>query len=91
MTYEEILDATKKLLEHRKRLTYGALRRQFDLDDGYLADLKTDIIQDPRFAVDEGGERLVWTGDSQTTPGRFNEQKICMAQSVDKTKNGAER
>ncbi len=75
MTYDEILDATKKLLEHRKRLTYGALKRQFDLDDGYLEDLKTEIIKDPRFAVDESGERLVWTGGSETTSGRFNEQR----------------
>ncbi len=75
MTYDEILDATKNLLEHRKRLTYGALKRQFDLDDGYLEDLKTEIIKDPRFAVDEGGERLVWTGGSGTTSGPFNERR----------------
>ncbi len=72
MTFIEILDATKKLLERRKRLTYGALKREFDLDDGYLEDLKTEIIQGQRFAREEGGV-LVWTGSSETTPVLFKE------------------
>ncbi len=59
MTFIEILDATKKLLEHRKRLTYGALKREFDLDNGCLADLKTEIIQGQRFAREEDGV-LIW-------------------------------
>ncbi len=75
MTYDELLDATKKLLKHRKRLTYGALKRQFDIDDGCLEELKTEIIQDPRYVVDEGGKRLVWNGGSGTTGGLLNSQR----------------
>ncbi len=63
MTFEETLEATKKLLESRKRLTYGALKRQFDLDDEFLEDLKVEIIQGQRVAMDEDGKLMVWTGD----------------------------
>ena len=36
MTFEEILDQAIALLQRRGRLTYGALKRQFQLDDAYL-------------------------------------------------------
>ena len=71
MTFIEILDATKKLLERRKRLTYGALKREFDLEDGYLEDLKAQILQGETFAREEGGV-LVWNDPSETTPGPLN-------------------
>ncbi len=74
MTFEEILDATKRLLESRKRITYGALKRQFSLDDEFLEDLKAELIKGQRVAVDEGGEVLVWTGGSGATPSSIKEQ-----------------
>ncbi|MDR4484850.1 MAG: adenylate/guanylate cyclase domain-containing protein [Nitrospirales bacterium] len=74
MTFEEILDATKRLLESRKRITYGALKRQFSLDDEFLEDLKAELIKGQRVAVDEGGEVLVWTGRDEATPGLINKQ-----------------
>ncbi len=40
MTFEEILDQAIVMLQRRGRLTYGALKRQFNLDDAYLEDLK---------------------------------------------------
>jgi hypothetical protein len=36
MTFEEILDQAIAMLQRRGRLTYGALKRQFSLDDAYL-------------------------------------------------------
>src|SRR5262245_47919379 len=39
MTFEEILDQAIAMLQRRGRLTYGALKRQFDLEDEYLEDL----------------------------------------------------
>ena len=64
MTFEEILDQAIAMLQRRGRVTYGALKRQFDLDDAYLADLKAEIIKGQRLAVDEDGEVLVWLGDT---------------------------
>jgi class 3 adenylate cyclase len=68
MTFEEILDQAIILLQRRGRLTYRALKRQFDLDDDYLADLKAELIQGQRLAVDEDGTVLVWTGGTDVSP-----------------------
>src|SRR5256885_7699139 len=62
MTFEEILDQAIALLQRRGRVTYRTLKRQFNLDDEALADLKAEIIKGQRLAVDEDGEVLVWTG-----------------------------
>src|SRR5262245_15527429 len=64
MTFEEVLDQAIALLQRRGRLTYRALKRQFSLDDDYLEDLKAELIQGQRLAVDEEGAVLVWTGDT---------------------------
>jgi class 3 adenylate cyclase/tetratricopeptide (TPR) repeat protein len=66
MTFEEILDQAMAMLERRGRLTYRALKRQFNLDDDYLADLKAELIEAQRVAIDEGGTVLVWTGSPAT-------------------------
>jgi hypothetical protein len=66
MTFEEIVDQAMAMLERRGRLTYRALKRQFNLDDDYLADLKAELIEAQRVAIDEGGTVLVWTGSPAT-------------------------
>ena len=68
MTFEELLDQAIALLQRRGRLTYRALKRQFDLDDDYLEDLKAELIQGQRLAVDEEGTVLVWCGDAVPPP-----------------------
>src|SRR5215831_12500793 len=68
MTFEEILDQAIAMLQRRGRLTYGALKRQFQLDDAYLEDLKAELIEGQRLAVDEDGRVLVWTGRADVPP-----------------------
>lgn len=68
MTFEEVLDQAIEMLRRRGRVTYRALQRQFGLDDAYLADLKTEIIEAQRLAVDENGTVLVWTGAADPAP-----------------------
>jgi hypothetical protein len=68
MTFEELLDQAIAMLQRRGRVTYGALKRQFDLDDAYLEDLKAEIIKGQRLAVDEDGEVLVWMGGTASPP-----------------------
>ena len=68
MTFEEILDQAIAMLQRRGRLTYGALKRQFQLDDAYLEDVKAELIEGQRVAVDEDGRVLVWTGDVVMAP-----------------------
>jgi class 3 adenylate cyclase/tetratricopeptide (TPR) repeat protein len=62
MTFEEILDQAIAMLQRRGRLTYGTLKRQFVLDDAALEDLKNELIEGQRLAVDERGNVLVWIG-----------------------------
>ena len=73
MHFEEILDQAIAMLQRRGRVTYRALKRQFDLDDAFLEDLTVELIKGQRLARDEDGEVLVWTGDtappSAPTPG----------------------
>jgi class 3 adenylate cyclase len=66
MTFEEILDHAIAMLQRRGRLTYGTLKRQFQLDDAALEDLKDELIYGQRLAVDEDGRVLVWTGGTGT-------------------------
>src|SRR5262245_46113452 len=62
MTFEETLGHVIALLQREGRVTYRALKRHFDLDDDYLADLTAELIEAKRLAVDEDGKVLVWTG-----------------------------
>src|SRR5215831_17739874 len=62
MAFEELVDQAIAMLERRGRVTYRALKRQFQLDDDVLEDLAAEIIKAQRLAVDEDGEVLVWTG-----------------------------
>src|SRR6058998_650358 len=68
MTFEELLDQAIALLQRRGRLTYRALKRQFNLDDDYLEDLKAELIQGQRLAADEEGAVLVWAGGTGVSP-----------------------
>src|SRR4030095_3659844 len=68
MTFEEILDHAIAILQRRGRLTYGTLKRQFQLDDAYLDDLKAELIEGQRLAADEDGRVLVWIGGARTPP-----------------------
>ena len=62
MSFEEILDQAMAMLQRRGRLTYSTLKRQFQLDDAALDDLKNECIYGQRLAVDEEGRVLVWAG-----------------------------
>jgi class 3 adenylate cyclase len=66
MTFDEVLDQVIDMLQRRGRVSYRALKRQFDLDDAYLADLKAEIIDVHQLAVDQDGTMLVWTGGPVT-------------------------
>src|SRR5215216_2047688 len=68
MTFEDVLDQAIAMLQRRGRLTYGALKRQFQLDDAYLEDVKAELIEGQRVTVDEDGRVLVWTGAEVSAP-----------------------
>ena len=62
MTFDELLAQVLELLQREQRLSYRALKRRFALDDEYLEDLKAELVEAKRLAIDEDGKVLVWTG-----------------------------
>src|SRR5262245_54978989 len=68
MTFEEILDQAIAMLQRRGRLTYGALKLQFRLDDDQLTVLKDELLHAQQVARDEDGRVLVWTGGAAAPP-----------------------
>ncbi|MBI3801072.1 MAG: AAA family ATPase [Deltaproteobacteria bacterium] len=62
MKFSEVVEQVVTWLQRQRRVSYRALKREFDLDDDYLADLKEELIEARRVAQDEGGKILVWTG-----------------------------
>lgn len=65
MKFSEIVEQASDFLQRKKRLTYRALKREFDLDDEALADLKDELVKAAQVARDEDGEVLVWAGGEQ--------------------------
>ena len=45
MKFSDIVNQAKALLQQKGRITYGALKREFDFDDDALADLKDELIE----------------------------------------------
>src|SRR5262245_34273270 len=64
MTFDEVLEQVRELLQSKGRVAYRALKRRFELDDEYLEDLKAELIDAEHVARDEEGKVLVWTSGS---------------------------
>lgn len=73
-TYDEILAQVLSFLRQEGRVAYRVLKRRFALDDEYVEDIKADLIDAKRVAVDEDGKVLVWVGEGaqQETGKRRN-------------------
>ena len=65
MDFYAVLDQVIELLRSRGRVTYGALKLHFGLDNEQLEVLKDEIISAQRLARDEEGRILIWIGDAQ--------------------------
>src|SRR6267142_757690 len=68
MTFEEVLNQAIALLQRQGRVSYRALKRQFDLDEAYVEDVKLELIEVHRVAVDQDNTMLVWTGAAAAPP-----------------------
>ena len=67
-------------------MSYGALKRQFGLDDACLDDLKVELIDAQHLARDENGSILAWIGAAETPPSLLlpstqhappNQEEVC--------------
>jgi hypothetical protein len=66
VTFKDILAQVIEWLQQDGRVSYRALKRQFDLGDDYLRDLKFELIKTKNLAVDEDGEILAWSGGASS-------------------------
>src|SRR5215470_17497192 len=66
--FYEMLDQVVDLLRSRQRVTYRTLRRQFNLDEAVLEDLKEELFFLHPQIADEDGRGLVWTRDTGPEP-----------------------
>lgn len=87
MTFYEVLEQVVTLLQRHGRMSYRALMRQFELDEAYLVDLKAELVDIQRVAVDHDGIMLVWTGAAPARaecrdggPGDHEWQSPCLAE-----------
>ena len=62
-TFDELLTQVAELLQRDGRVAYRVLKRRFGIDDEYVEDLKSDLIDAKRVAVDEDSKVLVWAGE----------------------------
>ena len=62
MEFYALLDQVVALLRSRGRVSYRALKLQFNLHDEAIEALKDELIAAQQLAVDEQGTVLVWTG-----------------------------
>jgi TOMM system kinase/cyclase fusion protein len=76
MEFEAVLEQTIVLLQRQGRISYGALKRRFQLDDAYLEDLKVELIEAQQLARDENGRILVWTGETASQPPPRDDQVV---------------
>lgn len=60
MTFEECLNETIALLRRQQRVSYRALKRQFEIDDAYVEDLRCELVEVLGLALDHDGKLLVW-------------------------------
>ena len=63
MDFEEILDQAVAMIQRRGRVSYSALRRKFDLDDAYLADVKEELLYAHASSLEDDGRGFVWRGE----------------------------
>jgi class 3 adenylate cyclase len=68
MDFYAVLDEIRTLLKRRGRVTYRALKVQFQLDDEHLEALKEELLEAEHCAVDEQGKVLVWAAALASTP-----------------------
>src|SRR5712671_4787297 len=66
MDFYAVLDHAVDLLRQRGRVTYRALKLQFNLDDDQLEALKDELLYAHPQVVDDAGRGLCWTEAPET-------------------------
>jgi len=67
-TFKELLAKVVDWIQHSERVSYRAIKRQFDLDDEYLEDLKEAILFAHPEIIDDKGRGFVLTREADPSP-----------------------
>ena len=81
VTFDEVLDQVRELLQQRGRVTYRSLKLRYQLDEELLAGVTAELIKAERVAAEEDGDVLVWIGKER---GQEPEKR----RSGERTNNG---
>src|ERR687887_22777 len=68
MDFYAVLDQAVDLLRQRGRVTYRALKLQFQFDDDQLEALKDELLYAHPEVADDAGRGLIWTGTLEAAP-----------------------
>jgi class 3 adenylate cyclase/tetratricopeptide (TPR) repeat protein len=71
MKFSALVEQVLDILQRQERVSYRMLKREFELDDDYIDDLKAEIIDARQLAVDEDGKVLVWVGAAPVQNSEF--------------------
>src|SRR5215471_1197239 len=82
MDFYTILDQVIALLQRHGRLSYRALKVQFELDDDCLDLLKEELIDIQHVARDQDGRMLVSTGGTEIPPAPASAPALPVHQSI---------
>jgi len=62
MKFSEVVAQMIAWLQREERVSYRALKREFELEEDFLEDLKEELIAVKEVAADKDGKMLVWVG-----------------------------
>jgi len=72
MTFDEVLNQVRELLQQRGRVTYRSLKLRYQIDDEVLTGVTDELIKAERVAADEDGDVLVWTGGATVASSQLS-------------------
>lgn len=79
MDFYEVLEQVVVLLQRHGRVSYRALKRQFDIDDEFIEDLKDELIHSRHPITEENERSLVWNGElgeNPVTPSQLGKPEL---------------
>jgi hypothetical protein len=71
MKFYDVVNQVIAVLQREGRVSYRAVKLEFDLDGETLEALKEELIDIKELAVDKDGKMLVWTGGTPVPSSKF--------------------
>jgi hypothetical protein len=71
MKFSVVVEQVLDVVQRQGRVSYRMLKREFELDDDFLADLKEELLYSYAQQVREEGPGLVWTGATSVPSSPF--------------------